>query len=350
MSADLNQFLFEHHADAPCGANLEYDPEFVALEQDVLGKPEVQYGSTITAAVPPEWKTIKRIAMQLLARSRDLRLAVHLLRANLALQGILGLTEGLRLVERLLEERWDSVYPALDADDDMDPTLRINSLAILADRATVLKDLREVTLILLPGLGPLNLRMLEIATGEMALPVGQEKVALASIERALQDVDQADLIAARGALVRAYDSAVNIETILVRHVGHARALNLDGLTRMLKRGRDVLGLEDGTGDEQADADVDLQAVHAVGGSVRIGGGRPVPPDTGEISNRDDVVRVLSKLISYYELHEPSSPLPILLLRAQRLVPKRFIDILEDLAPDGLQQIKFLRGPQDESQH
>ena len=55
------------------------------------GKPEVQYGKTITAAEPPDWKSVRRTASELLARSRDLRLVVHLLRANLSLHGIAGL-------------------------------------------------------------------------------------------------------------------------------------------------------------------------------------------------------------------------------------------------------------------
>ncbi|NWC18792.1 type VI secretion system protein TssA, partial [Pseudomonas gingeri] len=39
-------------ADA-CGQNLEYDPQFLELEEEALGKPEVQYGDTITQAVEP---------------------------------------------------------------------------------------------------------------------------------------------------------------------------------------------------------------------------------------------------------------------------------------------------------
>ncbi|WP_295989988.1 type VI secretion system protein TssA [Rugamonas sp.] len=343
--ADLDAFFLDLEADAPCGGNLEYDPDFVALEQDMLGKPEVQYGDTITAAVPPEWKAVKRVALQLLARSRDLRLAVHLLRANLALQGLPGLTDGLRLIERLLEERWDSVHPELDADDDMDPTLRINSLAVLADRTTVLKDLRDVTLLTLPGLGPLRLRMLDIASGELAPSEGQDKVAMESIERALRDVDVVALAAARDALARAYDSAVNIETVLVRQVGHAHALNLDGLTRMLKRGRDALGVEAAA--SEADEADDADGAGAAGGASADAPARRGAAISGEIASRDDVVRMLNKIIGYYEQHEPSSPLPLLLMRARRLVPKSFMEILEDLAPDGVQQASFLRGPQDE---
>ena len=32
------------------GRNIEYAPEFLELEEEVLGKPEVQYGDTITQA------------------------------------------------------------------------------------------------------------------------------------------------------------------------------------------------------------------------------------------------------------------------------------------------------------
>ena len=352
MSAiDLDEFLRVLQADAPCGPNLEYDLDFVALEQEMAGKPEVQYGETITAAVPPEWKSVKRSATALLARSRDLRLVVHLLRANLALQGVPGLMDCLHLIERLLEERWDSVHPELDADDAMDPSLRINSLAVLADRGAVLKDLKEATLIMLPGLGPLNLRMLDIATGELATPQGHVKVSIESIERALRDVEGAALAAAGNALSRAYDSAVNIETVLVRQVGNAQALNLDGLTRMLKRGRDFLALQERGQSDAADAHVDVHAdaevADAAGGALAVAGTRRAAGISGEITNRDDVVRMLDKLLTYYQQHEPSSPLPLLLLRAKRLVSKNFMEIMEDLAPDGMQQVNVIRGPQDE---
>lgn len=33
-------------ADSPCGADLEYEPDFLALEQAAQGKPEQVLGST----------------------------------------------------------------------------------------------------------------------------------------------------------------------------------------------------------------------------------------------------------------------------------------------------------------
>lgn len=341
MSAiDFDSLMQDVSGDAACGPNLEYDPEFVALELEVAGKPEVQYGTTITAAVPPDWKAIDRSARALMLRSHDLRLAVHLLRANLALHGVAGLADGLGLIERLLEEQWDGVHPQLDADDDMDPTLRINSLLILNDHATVLRDLKEACLIVLPGLGRLSLRMLEIATGELVPADGADKVTLPSIEMAMRDAGGEALAAARRAIALACDSAAGIEAALERRVGAAQSLSLDGLTRLLKRGREFLGVEA----VAATADDSVEAV-AAQGAAGADGGRRATPITGEIANRADVVRMLDKLIGYYEQHEPSSPLPLLLARAKRLAAMSFMEILEDLAPEGIQQASLIRGRQ-----
>jgi type VI secretion system protein ImpA len=330
---------------APCGPNLEYDPVFVALEQAVLGKPEVQYGKTITAAEAPDWKSVRRMASELLERSRDLRLVMHLLRADLSLRGIDGLVDGVRLIERLLEERWDSVHPALDPDDGMDPMLRINSLAVLADQATLLKDLKEATLIVLPVLGPLSLRTLDIATGELVLPDGPDKIPLASIDLALADVDDASLGNAVAALTQAFDSVRNIEALLVRQAGSAKALNLESLTRALKRGHDFLAhhLEGRVG-VAASGDAPAATDGAAGAPARAGSGPGAAPISGEIANRNDVLAMLDKLIKYYRDHEPSSPLPLLLVRARRLVPKNFVEIMEDLAPAGVAQLLLISGP------
>lgn len=67
------------------------------------------------------------------------------------------------------------------------------------------------------------------------------------------------------------------------------------------------------------------------------------PLDGDINSRADVVRALEKICSYYERHEPSSPLPLLLQRCKRLVPLGFVDILRDMAPDALSQVELIAG-------
>ena len=85
-----------------------------------------------------------------------------------------------------------------------------------------------------------------------------------------------------------------------------------------------------------------------------GGGERLPHElraaiSGEIGSRDDVLRMLDKLVGYYTRHEPSSPIPILLERARRLVPMNFFEIMQDLAPDGVAQLTVIRGPDGSKQ-
>ncbi|MFT5532236.1 MAG: type VI secretion system protein ImpA [Candidatus Paceibacteria bacterium] len=348
---DVDALLLDVDTDAPCGLNLEYDPAFLELEQAVLGKPEVQYGDSITPAVPPDWKVVKRLATSLLERSRDLRVIVPLLRALLALHGMPALADCLHLIERLLDERWDSVHPQLDPDDDLDPMLRINSLAILNDGVTVLREVREATFIVLPGLGPISVRDLEIASGELTVPEGQTKLGMASIEAALRDVEAAQLISAADAMRAAFDSTRNIETLLVRQVGSSQALNLDMLTRMLGRARDLLAGAGGDAVSAVDVDAVVVGTDQQTGSA-VSSGPRAAAISGEVASREDVLRMLDKICGYYARNEPSSPVPLLLERAKRLVPKNFFEIMQDLAPDGMSQLSVISGvkPEEDSSY
>jgi type VI secretion system protein ImpA len=56
-----------------------------------------------------------------------------------------------------------------------------------------------------------------------------------------------------------------------------------------------------------------------------------------------VIKALDKICQYYDRHEPSSPLPLLLKRAKRLASKNFLEIVQDLSPEALAQIQALGG-------
>lgn len=344
---DVDVLLQELDGSMPCGPNLEYDPVFLELEQNALGKPEVQYGKTIVPAVPPDWKLVKKQAFELLARSRDLRVAMQLLRALLALHAIPGFADGMRLIGRLVDERWDSVHPQLDPDDDNDPTLRINSLAILADNTAIIRDIKDTAFIQLPVLGPLTVRMLELAAGELAPAAGQAVVSQSSIDAALRDVRPEAMLEASNAITQAHDSVVQLEAALVRQVGNTSALDLGALVRPLRRMRDLLAPHLPQLEETAMPDT--ATPEATAGDLDAAAARPAAPAaaaiSGEINSRADVVRMLDKILAYYQCNEPSSPVPILIERAKRLAPKNFFEIMEELAPESISQLKILRGPE-----
>mgnify|MGYP006379061761 CR=1 FL=1 len=48
---DLNALLAPLDGESPSGADLVYDPEFLAMEQAAIGKTETQW----SAEVPPDW-------------------------------------------------------------------------------------------------------------------------------------------------------------------------------------------------------------------------------------------------------------------------------------------------------
>ena len=50
---------------------------------------------------------------------------------------------------------------------------------------------------------------------------------------------------------------------------------------------------------------------------------------GDIRSRDDAIRVLDQICEYFRKNEPSSPVPLLLQRAKRLLSKDFMEILRD---------------------
>jgi len=69
--------------------------------------------------------------------------------------------------------------------------------------------------------------------------------------------------------------------------------------------------------------------------------------SGSINTRADVLKALNLICDYYRNNEPSSPVPLILQRAQRLVDKDFMAIMNDLTPDALTQLRVITGTKAE---
>jgi len=324
-------------SDAPCGENLEYDAEFTAFERALQGKPEVQYGATLVSAEPPDWKSARTQALALFSRTRDLRVAVPLAQTLLHTDGLDGFADGLRVVAGLLQLTWADLHPRLDPEDGNDPTMRVNSLAALCDANSTLKAVRDVCLVSSRVHGRFSLRDLDLASGEAAEGVSRPE--LATIDAAFMDADLDALQSVTAALAAAIEQSTLIENTLQSHVGAARALDLAPLRSLLSRARAVV--EERIG-RRADAPVAVQAAGATGEAAAAAVGVRAAM-AGDIGSRDDVIRLLDRICEYYRQAEPSSPVPLMLKRARRLVPMGFHEIIADLAPDGLGQVEKILG-------
>ena len=65
--------------------------------------------------------------------------------------------------------------------------------------------------------------------------------------------------------------------------------------------------------------------------------------SGPIQTREDVIRLLDQVNDWYSKYEPSSPVPILLNRAKRLVNKNFLEAVQDLSPSGVTELQTIAG-------
>lgn len=344
---DVPLLLAAVSATSPCGEDLEYDADFLRLERDSQGQPERSMGDSILPAEPPEWRSIQQQSLDLLQRSKDLRITHFLLQSSLALEGIPGLARVLTLTSELLKQYWAELHPRLDAEDDNDPTVRINALAGLTSDITI-GLLRESILARSRTFGAVSLRAAANASGLQSFP--NESLGAEQLAGALLDSDPEQLEITRAALLEARSAAEAIEQHVSDQVGSAQGVDLGPLKQPLKMALQILGqFAPQSGDSalpeviSSGDDNTAPVEHATAPSA----GAPRSTAPGEINSRDDVLRSLDRILAYYARQEPSSPLPVLLNRAKILVNADFATIVRNLIPDGMNQFENLRGPDSE---
>jgi type VI secretion system protein ImpA len=339
-TVDVARYLEPLSAESPCGPNLEYDAAFGELERAAEGKPEqVEGDRVIEKAEDPQWREVFEKADALLARSRDLRVALHLMHAGINLSGISQLASGLALIDGLLRTSWDDVHPRLD-DDDKDPMLRINSLSELESppppgsrsRPYLLQSLDRTPLVRSALAGVFSYRDVKLARGDIT-PSPADKTSVpqvALIEAAFQECDLDGLQASSRAVGSALGTLNALRDYLREKVGSERSPAFATLEKELQ------GIQRLYAEQLSRRGVAAEAPQQ-------GAAAPVGPVLGEIRTREDVVRILDRVSDYFEKYEPSSPIPLLLQRAKRLVAKDFMEILRDLTPAGVAQAEAIGG-------
>ncbi len=63
----------------------------------------------------------------------------------------------------------------------------------------------------------------------------------------------------------------------------------------------------------------------------------------QVTSRADAQLMLEKAKQYFAQYEPSHPAPLMIERVQRLSELNFMDIIRDLAPDGVNQLENIFG-------
>lgn len=341
---DIDALLQSHGEDAPSGEDLEYDPIFTEME--IAGQPgeEKQAGDEILAAEDPDYKEVAAKAEDIMGRSHDLRAAIFMAEAQLRLNGLPGFAKCTSYINGCLETYWDTCHPQLDEEDDNDPTMRVNAVLTLTDPGRILRGVRRAPLTKSKMFGAISLRDISVADGETTPPSDMDSVPdQAQVAAAFQDTDPDELTAIAEAAAQAL---ADVQAISAKFDTETpgQGPDLDPLIKLLKQANTRLsgarGVEvaEGEAESEGGEDAGAPAPAAAGGGASMSGG---------VNSRTDVQNALDRIIAYYERHEPSSPLPLLLLRAKKLVDADFLTIVKDMAPGGVENVNLIGGIEEE---
>jgi type VI secretion system protein ImpA len=323
--------------DTPCGIDLEDTQLLASFDAFRI------FGSDTPLRTDIDWPGIREQALAALGQSRDFRLLAHFAAATLRIEGIRAFCEVLTVADRWLAERWEQVFPRVEDD----ALLRKNALNCFADRMAIVAPLRRSPIVSHRQFGAVTLRDVELATGQLdATETDRNAPAPAQIEAALTDSSAEELATLLGNVTGAADSLERIVARMQQHAGPQAAPDFDPLRKSLERIRKIVSQN-------------LAARAAENSGARVSGtsgeaaGRPDGVDVNTVSvqrdgrdiinSRQDAIRAIDAAVLFFRRHEPSSPVPLLLERAKRLVSKSFMEVLEDVAPEGLPQARLIVG-------
>lgn len=338
----IDTLLAPVDAENPCGENLEYDTDFLAMEQAATGKSEQQFGSTIIPAEAPDWVQVERLATTLLMRTKDLRVMLCLTRSWTQLRGLQGYADGLMLIHQALERYWDTLLPLLEFDGEADPLFRINVLADLGDKAALTTSVRAAPL-LKGATGEISLRdagaLLDGSKLECpTFPGGRARL---QDELSQPERPEAQLV------IRIAETLAAIRTTVTRHLGESALPEMHNLTKIFalvaQFGQDSTPTSESV-EQPNDAAVPPTSAAAAAPATTLNW------RSAQIQSRDDAQLMLDKVKHYFRLHEPSHPAPLMIDRVQRLITLDFMQIIRDLAPDGLNQLETILGRPDNEEN
>jgi type VI secretion system protein ImpA len=336
--------------DSVCGVNLEDDSGFQNFFFESQGTPERFDGQSTISAEPPEWRTVKKQAIEYLVKTRDLKLISVLAQSVLNTEGLFKFEQCLNGLSQQVKTHWHEIFPALD-EDDGDPLERISALGHLCDKDFVINIIRQLPIANSKILGNVTLQKIDRALshagskneGDLELPqiIGifkesdtEQNTATYTVVNQcithLSEINKAFIEQAGNEYNVNFDATIEVLTNLSNSLKKYGNLHLEVVTEA-DEGSDASASEQQSGDPASNNTAKSTSFNAT---------------NMKLTSRNDVERCFGLILSYYQECEPSSPVPILISRAKKLVNSDFLDIVRDIFPDALEQVQKLGGISD----
>ncbi len=337
----IEEFLEPIEGDAPAGPNIRYE-----LVYDEIKRAREQEDDSIPQG---EWKretkvadyplVIRKATEVLKEQSKDLQVAAWLTEAWTHREGHEGLTKGLLLLRRLMEEFWEGVHPEIDEDGDLEfRAVPLEWIGLYLAPAVETIPLTQA------GHGYLHYRESRTVPREEEADVDSQKAAqreelIASGRTSQEELEGAlagspkpflratveGLAAVRealGALETYCDeqfgdvtpNLIPLRDLLaeIHHVSEA------ALKRRLETDPDPVDYDSGS-DAEGDPDAAGEAEAGAGGEVASSSAGPTAEGgvPARIGSRPDAERVVAEAARFLRRADPTDPSPYLMLRGLR---------------------------------
>jgi type VI secretion system protein ImpA len=328
---DLDLLVKPLPGDSPCGPDLDLEGDanylnFFAAAETLLPKSyfEVTDAEGSKKRFDPnliDFNAELDKIRPLLLRTRDLRLVVFVAKLAILARDLASFAKCLEAIAVLLDLHWADVHPRLDEGELAPRQFAIEGLDVVP---TVIMPLQFQPLLNSRRYGWISYRTYLIAAGEVQPREDDLVLDRAALDQvfAAADMDQlretvADIIALAGTLGR-------IEKVWRDKTNSETVLNLDRLSSLL-RGMGAALTEAVKLRDPAALPPEPAASPADGHSSPAAEG-------GRVASVADVAAVLDGVADYFQEFEPSSPALLLVLQAQQMLGKSFVEALRILLP------------------
>ncbi len=339
--------------DGVCGINLEDDASFQNFFFTAQGTPERYDGENTLPAEKPDWRALKTEALPFLEQTKDIKLISVLTQSVLNTEGIEAFSHCLIGLSTLVNEEWESFYPPLD-EDDGDPLERISGLSYLNDDFIV-KSLQSTPLASVKGVGQITLESIEDAVSGSS----EADFSISQIKGIFQKINSEELQLLHTSLTYSLESLLSINKCFIDKAGYEYTVNFERTTDVIQQLLAALAKytdvaleqeyekdEENTSSEDDETDKQGSANQQQSSNVR-DSSEPLSKSKDTVESRADVEKCLNLINDYYTRYEPSSPIPVLINRALKLVNKDFMEIMKNLYPDALPALRELGGMNDD---
>jgi type VI secretion system protein ImpA len=118
---DLETLLTPIEGDNPSGESLRYAGTYDAIQEARRSDDNLDQGEWVREVKYADWQSVIDTATDALAtKTKDLQIAVWLVEALVNRHGFPGLRDGLHLLWELQVRFWDSLYPEMEDEEDID--------------------------------------------------------------------------------------------------------------------------------------------------------------------------------------------------------------------------------------